>query len=230
MTLVYIPPGRFTMGSPPNEEGRDDDEVQHRVILSRGFLMGATEVTQAQFEAVMGYNPSRFTEDGSNKPVHSMRRGVPLGFCEKLSEQKKIRFRLPTEAEWEYAARAGTRGPYGGTGKLEDMGWVDISGGPRAVAQKRPNAWGLYDMHGNVWELCSDYYTSYPGGGVSVDPEVKERPRRSLCHVGRGGSWWRGMVYGEEVCEHGPAAARSANRWEVDIYRDIGFRVVAEIK
>lgn len=120
MTLVHIPRGRFLMGSPPDEEGRDDDELQHRVIISRGFLMSTTEVTQAQFRAVMNYLPQmpRSRLEGADKPVVRLKFGTAEMFCEKLSEEGKYRFRLPTEAEWEYAARAGKRGPFGGTGNI----------------------------------------------------------------------------------------------------------------
>jgi len=144
MSFARIPPGRFDMGSARNEEGRDDDELQHPVIISRGFLMSTTEVTQAQFQAVMGNNPSRFRDEGGEKPVHSVSWLVADEFCKKLTERCKMHFRLPTEAEWEYAARVGARGPYGGTGRLEDMGWTGFPRGGHAPSLRRsPTQWGF---------------------------------------------------------------------------------------
>ena len=243
MTLAYIPPGRFMMGSPPDEEGRDDDELRHPVIISRGFFMGITEVTQEQFETIMGYSPpvvnplGHIPIDpaylGADMPVIILKREEANNFCEKLSEQPgRFLFRLPTEAEWEYAARAGTRGAYGGTGNIEDMGWIDTDG-PKQVALKQPNAWGLYDMHGNVWEFTCDIYNSYKPG-LAKDPRSKTGPRRwhrPDSWVSRGGTWRSHR----DQCnwEGGAAGARSANRLEcAERQRSsmYGFRVMAELK
>ena len=186
LEMVWVPAGSFTMGSPPSEADRDSDEAQHRVTLTRGFWLGKYEVTQGQWEAVMGSNPSHFK--GSNLPVEQ----VSWDDCQEFIRKLNARFasegggyRLPTESEWEYACRAGTTGPY--AGRLDDMGWYSGNAGGRThpVGQKAPNGWGLYDMHGNVWEWCEDWYGSYPSGNV-------EDPRGAAggaCRVFRGGSW-----------------------------------------
>ena len=248
MTLAYIPPGRFLMGSPPGEEGRDDDELRHPVIISRGFFIGVTEVTQEQFHTVMGYDPLSVNTtgrmpinpayQGADLPVIGLNREEASRFCKKLSEQQgRFLFRLPTEAEWEYAARAGTRGAYGGTGNIEDMGWIDMRH-PKPVALKQPNAWGLYDMHGNVWEFTCDVYKPYKPG-LAKDPRSKPkvwaRPQfhRPDSWVSRGGTWRRKIGRGEIVLEGGAAAARSANRLdchERELTSVNGFRVMAELK
>jgi len=220
MTLAYVPPGRFAMGSPVDEEHRDDDEKQHVVRISRPFFIGTTEVTRSQYIAIMGNTPNDKFE-GEDRPVVFVNWSLGKALCEKLTEKTGDVFRLPTEAEWEYAARAGRRGPYGGTGRLEDMGWTGSPrGGPRPVAQKLPNAAGLYDMHGNVWEWCSDWYAEYPDGPVA-DPKG---PSEGKNHVLRGGSWW------SEGTELG--GCRSANRLNPTFTGrwDVGFRVVREVK
>jgi len=249
MTLAYIPPGRFLMGSPLGEEGRDDDELQHPVIISRGFFMGVTEVTQEQFETVMGYSPpvvnplGHIPIDpaylGADMPVMCLRMEEANGFCEKLSKRPgRFLFRLPTEAEWEYAARAGTRGAYGGTGNIEDMGWIDMRR-PKPVALKQPNAWGLYDMHGNVWEFTCDVYKPYKPG-LAKDPRSKGSKRVGPrawrdpdFWVSRGGTYRRRAVRNEKEWEGGAAGARSANRLEWHTIKGssaYGFRVMAELK
>lgn len=188
MKLVYIPPtgpDGFLMGSPATEVRRSRDERQHRVILTRGFWMGTTEVIQKQWKAVMGNNPSCFK--GDDLPVERVSWNDAVEFCEKLSLKEGKHYRLPTEAEWEYACRAGTTGPYAGTGRLEDMGWYRDNSNRRThpVGTKKANAWGLYDMHGNVWEWCNDWYDDYPAGTVTDPPG----PRTGTCRVLRGGAW-----------------------------------------
>jgi formylglycine-generating enzyme required for sulfatase activity len=168
MKLVLIRPGKFMMGSPDSEQGRRADESpQHEVTISKPFYMGVTEVTQAQYEAVMGTNPS--ANKGPMNPVENVSWNGATEFCRKLSAKTGKTFRLPTEAEWEYACRAGskTRFSFGDSeSALGDYAWYKGSrgGNPQPVAQKKPNAWGLYDMHGNVWEWCADGYGSYPTG------------------------------------------------------------------
>jgi formylglycine-generating enzyme required for sulfatase activity len=203
MRLVEIKPGRFTMGSPLDERDRDDDELQHEVTISKAFWMGMTEVTQAQWEAVMGTNPSRFT-DNENCPVDGVTWNDAQEFCQRLSEKTGMNFRLPTEAEWEYACRAGTRTAYSfgnDASKLGAYAWFEDNSeetnmaaplawwqaGPKSkpVATKRPNAWGLYDMHGNVFEWVQDRYGSYPSG-AATDPQGA---RIGLLRVARGGEW-----------------------------------------
>jgi len=188
MEMIYVFPSSFTMGSPSSEDGHDDDETQHRVTLTKGYWLGKYEVTQRQWESVMGANPSSFK--GRDRPVEQVSWNDCQRFIAKVDAEARRQFgggaRLPTEAEWEYACRAGTIGPYGGNGNLDDMGWYDgnSGNGTHPVGQKQANAWGFYDMHGNVWEWCSDWYGSY--GGSATDPiGVAAGEFRVL----RGGSW-----------------------------------------
>ena len=185
MRFRWCPAGTFTMGSPESEDGRDGDETQHQVTLTRGFWLGETPVTQKQWKSVMGDNPSVFK--GANLPVEEVSWNDCQEFIQKVNAALNCGARLPTEAEWEYACRAGTSGAYGGTGELDELGWYDKNSGDKThpVGQKKPNAWGLYDMHGNVWEWCSDWYGDYPSGSVT-DPTG---PSSGSSRVLRGGSW-----------------------------------------
>ncbi|MCL2742328.1 MAG: formylglycine-generating enzyme family protein [Planctomycetaceae bacterium] len=191
----WCPAGTFLMGSPQNEADRRDTENQHRVTLSSGFWMLETEVTQGMWASVMGNNPSYFK--GIKLPVEQVSWDDCQEYIKKLNglgiAPKGFKFSLPTEAQWEYACRAGTTGAYGGTGKLDDMGWYsDNSGGTtHVVGTKRANAWGLFDMHGNVWEWCSDLYGDYPNGAVT-DPVGANT---GSFRVFRGGSWFCSAEY-----------------------------------
>ena len=189
MRFVEIKPGRFMMGSPASEQDRDGDETQHAVTISKPYWLGQTEVTQAQWQAVMGSNPSRFKGD-LTRPVEQVSWNDAVEFCRRLSQKTGMTFRLPTEAEWEYACRAGTTTAYSfgnDASSLGEYGWFDGNAGfsTKPVATRKPNAWGLYDMHGNVWEWCSDWYGNYPSGAVS-DPQG---PVSGTGRVLRGGSW-----------------------------------------
>ena len=171
------------MGSPNNELGHDSDETQHRVTLTKGFYMQTTEVTQGQWKAVMGNNPSRFKNCGDDCPVERVSWVDVQEFIRKLNLRfgHGTTYSLPTEAEWEYAARAGSDTAFATGGisvlnceydsNLDAMGWYcgNANGETQPVAQKQPNAWGLYDMHGNVEEWCQDWYGDYPSGAVT-DP------------------------------------------------------------
>ncbi len=184
--MVRIPAGEFMMGSPSHEPGRDNDERQHRVRISQDFWLGETEVTQGLWKAVTGNNPSYFKSCGDDCPVENVSWNDCQEFIRRLNNAVRgVRFRLPTEAEWEYACRAGTTGPY--AGHLDAMGWYDKNSGrsTHGSGQKRPNAWGLYDMHGNVWEWCQDWYGDYPSGYLN-DPTG---PPSGSDRVLRGGSW-----------------------------------------
>ena len=196
MEFVYIPPGSFMMGSPPDEPERGNDEKQHRVILTNGFYMQSTEVTQGQWKKVMGTNPSYFKKCGVNCPVEQVSWNDVQTFIHELNRQEgRSTYRMPTEAEWEYAARAGSttafangrisETAYGHDSNLNLVGWNYHNANKKThpVAQKQPNAWGLYDMHGNVWEWCQDWYGDYPAGPVT-DPAG---PPRSSGRVTRGG-------------------------------------------
>jgi len=228
MKLVLVPKGTFMMGSPESEQGRQKNEDQHEVTISKDYYLGVYEVTQAQYEKVMGKNPSHFQgavvgNENADLPVENVSWDDAVEFCKKLSElpeEKKTGrvYHLPTEAQWEYACRAGSKTVYSFDdegGLLPEYGWFDRNSSDRThtVGLLEPNAWGLYDMHGNVWEWCSDWYVEYPKGAVN-DPTG---PRKGSDRVLRGGSW------------NGPASyCRSALRyWYVPSFRKnyLGFRV-----
>lgn len=211
LEMIWCPRGKFLMGSPKDEAGRWPDEAQHEVRLTRGFFIGKYPVTQTQWTAVMGNNPSFF--NGPARPVEYVSWHDCQAFCTRLNDQLPgHKFDLPTEAQWEYACRAGTKGPY--AGELDYMAWYDGEG-THPVGEKRPNAWGLYDMHGNVWEWCRDWYQEDLGTSAVTDPAG---PDSGSSRVLRGACWYT------------PArGCRSAFRY----YRDpswrssyVGFRLV----
>jgi formylglycine-generating enzyme required for sulfatase activity len=228
MKLVLIPKGTFMMGSPESEEGRGEDETQHGVTISKDYYLGVYEVTQAQYEKVIGKNPSRFQgaivgNENADLPVDNVSWDDAVAFCKKLSdlpEEKKagLVYRLPTEAQWEYACRAGSKTAYSfddEEGLLPVYGWFYRNSSKRThtVGLLEPNAWGLYDMHGNVWEWCSDWYEEYPKGAVS-DPTG---PKEGSSRVYRGGSWNNLAA----LCQ---SALRSGNNPSLRI-NYLGFRV-----
>jgi len=190
--LCWVPQGEFWMGSQsPNGFFRKIffNEAQHRVTISRSFWMGKYVVTQAQWKDIMGSNPSGFK--GDNLPVENVSWNDCQEFIQKLNAKTGKHFRLPTEAEWEYACRAGTTTAYcfgDGAGQLPQYAWYsENSEQTHPVGQKKPNAWGLYDMHGNVWEWCSDWYSkNYYKRSPSTDPTG---PSSGGNRVYRGGSW-----------------------------------------
>ncbi|MBW1988704.1 MAG: formylglycine-generating enzyme family protein [Deltaproteobacteria bacterium] len=189
MEFVWVPAGTFYMGSPPWEPGRSDGETRHKVILTKGFYIQTTEVTQGQWQKVMGYNPSRFSQCGADCPAENMDYDEILAFIAKLNEMEGTdRYRLPTEAEWEYACRAGTETPFA-YGECLTTEFANYDGGyplegcRKGVFRNRtlpvksfpPNAWGLYDMHGNVFEACQDWYETYAiDRDISVKGEENE--------------------------------------------------------
>jgi uncharacterized protein (TIGR02996 family) len=189
MTFALVPPGSFWMGSVHREAGRDFDESpRRRVSITRGFYLGIYPVTQAQWTEVMGANPSE--HPGDDRPAHGIGWRLFQEFLTKLGERLGRACRPPTEAEWEYACRAGTSSPYHtgtGIGALERAGWSSRSGPsprqPHPVGELLPNAFGLYDMHGNVWEWCSDWYSD------RYDIADADNTYRNVSHVMRGGSW-----------------------------------------
>lgn len=205
MKFAYIPSGTFLMGSPTNEYERDDTEVQHEVALSRGYYMGVTEVTQGQWKAVMGNNPSSFKDCGHDCPVEYVSWDDVQAFIRRLNQKEGTnRYRLPTEAEWEYACRAGTdtffytggclttsEANYDGKYPLFGCEKGDSRRSTVKVGSFSPNAWGLHDMHGNVWEWCEDWYGDYPSGAVT-DPKG---PSSGSIRVSRGGSCYSNAEY-----------------------------------
>ena len=204
LRFVRIPAGEFMMGSPRNERGRDNDERQHRVRITSPFCMSATEVTQEQYEALIGTNPSHFK--GAQNPVDEASWHDATEFCRRLSEKTGKTVRLPTEAEWEYACRAGTTTPFhtGNTISTDQANYdgnYAYAGGHKGTHSKRtmpvrsfaPNAWGLFDMHGNVWEWCQDWYgAGYYGKSPAVDPQG---PANGMSRVVRGGSWHNPPIF-----------------------------------
>lgn len=192
-----MPPGQFLMGSHESEKGRDSDETQHKVVLGSGYWLADTPVTQALWKAVMGYNPSDFK--GMERPVENVSWENVQHFIETLNDSKdNPGFRLPTEAEWEYACRAGTSTPFS-FGENISTEQVNYNGNyPYGSAEKGlyreetvdvkalpSNDWGLYQMHGNVWELCSDWFGEYSKGEL-IDPQGAHSGQ---ARVIRGGSW-----------------------------------------
>jgi len=197
MEFVYIQPGTFMMGSPTNEHDRRDNENQHRVTLTHGFYMQTTEVTQGQWKAIMGSNPSKFKNCGVDCPVEKVSWNDVQSFIHKLNQREGSGiYRLPTEAEWEYAARAGSKTAFangdisetecGYDSNLDAIGWYcGNASKTHPVAQKQPNAWGLYDMHGNIFEWCQDWLGNYPSGSATDPTGPSGGSRRVL----RGGSY-----------------------------------------
>jgi formylglycine-generating enzyme required for sulfatase activity/tetratricopeptide (TPR) repeat protein len=225
MELVLIPAGDFLMGSPEDEEGRDSDEgPRHRVRIGQPFYMGKYEVTQDQWQAVMGENPSYFKDCGGDCPVERVPWEDCQSFCRKLSSRVGKEIRLPSESEWEYACRAGTTTRYSfgdSDSALGSYAWYDKNSGFKThrVGGKQANGWGLYDMHGNVWEWCEDWYhDNYDG--APTDGRAWTSGGKQGGRVLRGGSWY-GLARW---------LLRSANRfWNSPDYRDLicGFRVAA---
>ncbi len=169
LNMVLIPAREFQMGSPESEKYHQDNALQHEVTLTKPFYMGKYEVTQEQWESVMGNNPSSRTK-GAKLPVTNVSWEDCQEFIKKLNEKTSGGYRLPTEAEWEYACRAGTTTAYSYGDNLTKSD-ANIDGDSiKAVGSYRPNAFGLYDMHGNVWEWCNDWYGSLQDGEVT-DPK-----------------------------------------------------------
>jgi formylglycine-generating enzyme required for sulfatase activity len=189
MKLRLISDGEFLMGSQETEEGHTGNEGPvHRLRITKPFYLGVYEVTQADYENVVGENPSEFK--GAARPVECVSWEDAVAFCRKLSAKEGHEYRLPTEAEWEYACRAGSAGRYCFGDDESELGryawYEDNAGGTtHPVGQKEPNAWGLYDVHGNVWEWCTDWYGNY-GPDAVIDPPG---PESGSYRVDRGGGW-----------------------------------------
>jgi len=249
MRFVLIPSGNFLMGSPKSEKGRQWNEKRHKVVISKSFYMGETEVTQGQWKKLMGFNPSSFSKLGKNYPVDTISWDQCMEFIKALNKWEKTdRYRLPTEAEWEYACRAGSTSAFSNGPITTDscnkpepalihMAWYCYNSGRYAqnsknkthkVAQKKPNKWGLYDMHGNVWEWTSSWYSKgnfwrTKVGVVTdtyknniIDPLNKTGEHRII----RGGGWYQKSKY--QRCAY-------RSYYKPGIRRNsLGFRIVAQ--
>ena len=215
MEFVWIPAGEFLMGS-TSSEAFGDEQPLTRVQLSRGFWLGKYEVTQSEWQAVMGPNPSRFSGCG-RCPVEQVSWESAHAFIRQLNGRAGMpRYRLPTEAEWEYAARAGASGDRYGNLAAIAWYWDNSELRTHPVGGKAPNAWGLHDMLGNVWEWVQDWYGAYPGGPV-MDPTG---PGSGSSRVVRGGGW---------SGSSGAIGCRSSNRWSAQPHTGgniIGFRLL----
>jgi len=221
--MVLVPGGTLLMGSPENEPGRSEDEGPRRVVTVRSFQIGKYEVTQAQWRAVMGGNPSSFK--GDDLPVVNVSWNNAKEYCRRLSEMTGAEYRLPTEAEWEYACRAMTSGLFlrqrdAYAGDLDAMAWYDKNSLLKLhpVGQKAPNAFGIYDMHGNVSEWCEDdWHDNYANAPKDANAWV-DKPSRGSLRLCRGGGWDLDAGY-----------CRSADRTPISpgySAGDLGFRLV----
>ena len=187
--FVYIPPGEFLMGS-PESGAMSDERPQHLVRITQGFYLGKYPVTQAQYECVMGKDPSVFK--GPDRPVEWLTQREAVAFCDRLGMCASGEVRLPTEAEWEYACRAGTQTRYyfgDDDGQLGDYAWYRENADQQThpVGQKKPNAWGLYDMLGNVCEWCLDCWCPWFYAESPTDDPIG--PQDGATAISRGGSW-----------------------------------------
>jgi formylglycine-generating enzyme required for sulfatase activity len=231
MKLNKIPAGTLLMGSPESEADREDDETQHKVTITKPFYMQTTEVTQGQWKAVMGTEPwkgQQAVKEGPNNAASWVSWDDAMAYCKKLSEKEGKTYRLPTEAEWEYACRAGTETAwsFGDDEKaLGDYAWYrenawDIDEKyAHQVELKKPNAFGLFDMHGNVYEWCHDFYgEDYYKQSPAQDPQG---PAAGSSYVFRGGSWF-------DLTLRTRSIFRNNNTREFSNI-DLGFRLVREL-
>jgi formylglycine-generating enzyme required for sulfatase activity len=247
MEMVLLPAGTFSMGSPPDEPGREPGETLHRVALSRPFYLGRHEMTQEQWARVMGDNPSQHSDCGTC-PVENVSWHEAHDFLARLSARTGERFRLPTEAEWEYACRAGTttafatgprlspaQGNYDGRYRLPAAPGEPPTYDPEGLYREKTtpvgsfaaNPWGLFDLHGNVWEWVEDDACPYDDAGASIEAPLEDPlgvcdPATSGGKKGiRGGSWY----FGEDSAR---CALRYTHRPQ-DVGPSLGFRIVREV-
>jgi formylglycine-generating enzyme required for sulfatase activity len=228
LLLVYIPSGEFQMGSSLDDDDRREEEyMQHTAVIDRGFYISKYEITQAQYAAIMAHNPSAIIEP--KLPVDSVIWQEAKYFCAKLTSKLSslgdVRFRLPTEKEWEYSCRAGTQSAYcagEGVRALRKVAWYRQVGSESAnrakpVGQFDANRWGIHDTHGNVWEWCEDSYVTHP-----ISEEVDPNSSGSVpCRALRGGSWNVDLSYCRSASRRGEPPQIRMN--------DIGFRIVMDI-
>ncbi|MBW1828763.1 MAG: SUMF1/EgtB/PvdO family nonheme iron enzyme [Deltaproteobacteria bacterium] len=226
MRFVLIQAGKFSMGSPDKEKFRSKNETRHKVMLTRPFYLQTTEVTQGQWIEIMGENPSESNRCGNDCPVENVSWDDCQKFIHRLNQlERTSKYRLPTEAEWEYACRARrtvafATGAIAESGcrhdpNLDKMGWYCANAWRKThpVAQKKMNKWGLYDMHGNVWEWCQDWYGQYPKGAATDPKGARFGPKRVI----RGGSY-------RNYAENCRSAYRFAYRTDLRM-NNVGFRI-----
>ena len=233
LVLRRIEAGTFMMGSPTDESGRETNETQHKVTLSKPYYIGLFEVTQKQYSLVMGSNPSNYS--GDKRPVEKMSWNTIRGntnwpastavsassFMGRLRARTGLEFDLPTEAQWEYACRAGTTTAYSyGASASGDYMWYtsNSSSQTHEVGTKKPNPWGLYDMHGNVWEWCLDWYASSLGTAAMTDPKGASS---GSDRVRRGGSWYYNAAYCRSAYRYGSNPSLT--------YDGLGFRLMCPV-
>lgn len=241
MEFVLIPAGTFIIGSPPDEPYRNKDEVQHQVTISEPFYLQVTEVTLKQWMALMGRKLFGRRKGADNMPVVKVSWHDCMDFIRKLNALSEWSYRLPTEAEWEYVCRAGSSTAYS-WGNTIDCGKAMYSNNslkskecldsvrsrgltidqPAPVKSYPPNAWGLYDMHGNVWEWCQDWYGDYPPS-AKIDPLG---PDSGTMRVRRGGSWFK---YGYSCRSANRNCAHPSSRYQTTGFRLIGQKVADQI-
>jgi formylglycine-generating enzyme required for sulfatase activity len=233
LEMVLIPAGEFKMGSP--DDVFDREKPQHRVRITKPFYLGKYPVTQGQYERMTGKNPSYFSksgggrdkigeEDTSQFPVECVSWGDAVEFCKRLSAKEKKEYRLPTEAQWEYACRAGSKTRYyfgDDESQLGEYAWFrDNSGGKtHPVGQKKPNAWGLCDVHGHVWEWCQDWYGEYQENSPADDPTG---PATDSYRVLRGRAWFDPAWIDSSVSRGGDFPENRLN--------SLGFRVCLVVR
>ena len=214
----WIPPGQFQMGSPDDDkESFDDEQPSHWVTISHGFWMFDTPCTQALWEAVTAKTPSHFT--GAKRPVEQVSWRDIQEFMDRLNDQvSELELRLSTEAEWEYACRAGN--PDTRYGELDNVAWHsgNSEGSTHDVGEKQSNAWGLHDMLGNVWEWCADHSRRKYSAESVVDP-LHTTDNENASRVVRGGGWFFGARFARAACRNG---SRPESRWG-----DLGFRCLS---
>lgn len=223
---VLIPAGSFVMGSPPGEAKTDKEsalEKQHKVTLTEPFFMGKFELTQAQYEKVMGANPS--VTKGDKLPVHNVSWQDAQDFCAKLSASSKRRVQLPTEAQWEYACRAGTTTAYHSGSEIDDLkkvGWIGANSGgkPHPVGELAPNAWGVYDMHGNIREFCRDLFVDKPLEDAADPTGPREGDPKN--HVVRGSAYSANSALALN--------SRAACRRPTENLASTGFRILVTVQ
>jgi formylglycine-generating enzyme required for sulfatase activity len=224
LELVWVAPGSFVMGTAAG--GVDSERPVTQVRITKGYWLGKTEVTQGQWWALMGTRPAKFADD--ERPVEQVSWHDAIAFCAKLTERERtagrlpagFAYALPTEAQWEYACRAGTTGDY--AGELDALGWYDKNSlaETHLVGKKQPNAWGFFDMHGNVWEWCLDWDANYLGDS-SADPQGEPV---GLYRISRGGSWSTSAIH----CRSALRRGSEPNYRRVNLGFRLALSVVAE--